>query len=65
MIELSDAYGGTIVHVLSLHPLFSPSVMKGSWCNIIVLNVHTPSEEKGDDFLRNQSRILIIFLSTV
>ena len=24
-------------------------VMRGRWCNIIVLNVHVPSEEKGDD----------------
>jgi len=24
-------------------------VMRGGWCNIIVLNVHAPSEEKSDD----------------
>jgi len=24
-------------------------VPRGGWCNIIVLNVHTPSKEKGDD----------------
>jgi len=24
-------------------------VPRGCWCNIVVLNVHTPSEEKGDD----------------
>jgi hypothetical protein len=24
-------------------------VLRGRWCNIIVLNVHTPSEEKIDD----------------
>jgi hypothetical protein len=23
--------------------------MRGRWCNIIVLNVHAPSEEKSDD----------------
>ena len=32
-------------------------VMRGCWCNIIVLNVHAPSEEKSDDskdsFMRN------------
>jgi len=32
-------------------------VMRGRWCNIIVLNVHAPSEEKSDEskdsFLRN------------
>ena len=24
-------------------------VLKGRWCNIIVLNVHAPSEEKSDE----------------
>jgi len=24
-------------------------VLRGPWCNIIVLNVHTPSKEKSDD----------------
>ena len=24
-------------------------VLRGSWCNIIVLNVHSPSEEKSVD----------------
>ena len=24
-------------------------VLRGCWCNIIVLNVHAPSEEKSDD----------------
>ena len=24
-------------------------VLRGHWCNIIVLNVHTPIEEKSDD----------------
>jgi hypothetical protein len=24
-------------------------VLRGPWCNIIVLNVHAPTEEKGDD----------------
>jgi hypothetical protein len=32
-------------------------VLKGCWCNIIVLNVHEPGEEQSDDskgsFLRN------------
>ena len=32
-------------------------VLRGCWCNIIVLNVYAPSEEKGDDsktvFVRN------------
>ena len=24
-------------------------VLRGDWCNIIVLNVHEPSDEKSDD----------------
>ena len=24
-------------------------VLRGRWCNIIVLNVHAPSEEKSDE----------------
>ena len=32
-------------------------VQRGRWCNIIVVNVHAPSEEKSDDsgnsFMRN------------
>jgi len=24
-------------------------VLRGHWCNIVVLNVHAPSEEKSDD----------------
>jgi hypothetical protein len=24
-------------------------VLRGRWCNIIVLNVHAPTEEKSDD----------------
>jgi hypothetical protein len=24
-------------------------ILRGPWCNIIVLNVHAPSEEKSDD----------------
>ena len=32
-------------------------VLRGRWCNIIVLNVHAPSEEKSDSqnivFMRN------------
>jgi len=27
----------------------SYTVLRGCWCNIIVLNVHAPSEEKSDD----------------
>jgi len=44
-------------------------VLRGLWCNIIVLNVHAPREEKSDDskdsFYENWSRFFIIFLSTI
>ena len=44
-------------------------VLRGRWYNIIVLNVHAPSEEKSDDlktaFMKNYSRFLVIFLSTI
>ena len=31
-------------------------VLKGRWCNIVVLNVHAPSEEKSDDSKESFSR---------
>jgi len=38
-------------------------VLRGRWCNIIVVNVHAPSEEKSDGqklvFMRNYSRCSI------
>ena len=43
-------------------------VMRGRWCNIIVLNVHASSEEKvmikKRQFCENSRRFSIIFLST-
>ena len=44
-------------------------VLGDRWCNIVVLNVHAPSEEKTDDskgsFMRNYSRVSVIFVSTI
>jgi len=45
-------------------------VLRGRWCNIIVLNVHAPSEEKSNDlkdsFYEELEQVfLIIFLSTI
>jgi len=44
-------------------------VLRGRWCNIIVWNVHAPSEEKSDDskdsFCEGLEQISIIFLSTI
>jgi len=28
-------------------------VLRGRWCNIIVLNMHAPSEEKSDDDIKD------------
>jgi hypothetical protein len=43
--------------------------LRGHWCNIIVLNVHAPSENKSDDskdsFTRNWKKFLIIFLGVI
>jgi hypothetical protein len=43
-------------------------VLRGRWCNIIVLNAHAPTEGKGDDskdrFYQELEEIFIIFLST-
>ena len=44
-------------------------VLRGRWCNIIILNVHAPSEDKSDDskdsFTWNWSRTLIFFLGII
>jgi len=44
-------------------------VLRGLWCDIIVLNVHAPNQEKSDDsknsFCDDLSRLLIIFLSAI
>jgi hypothetical protein len=44
-------------------------VLRGHWCNIFALNVHALREEKSDDsnyrFMRNMSRVSIIFPSTI
>ena len=48
-------------------------VLRGCWCNILVLNVLAPSEEIGDDskvsksvfFMRNKGRVFIIFINTI
>jgi len=44
-------------------------VQRGHWCNIIVLNVHAPSEEKDDDskdsFYEELEQVLDNFLSII
>jgi len=44
-------------------------VLRSHLCNIIVLNVHTPNEEKSvdlkDSFYENLSGFSIIFLSSI
>jgi exonuclease III len=43
--------------------------LKGRWCDIIVLNVHTPTEDKDDDikdsFYEELQQILISSLGTI
>ena len=38
-----------VCSVLCVSNTVSYIVLRGRWCNIIVLNVHAPSEEKSDD----------------
>jgi hypothetical protein len=45
-------------------------VLRGRWCNIIVLNAHAPTEEKGDDskdsFYEELEKVFfIVFLSII
>jgi hypothetical protein len=44
-------------------------VLRGHWCNIIVLNVHAPSEEKSydskDSFYEELEQRFYNFLSTI
>ena len=44
-------------------------VLRGSWCNISVLNVHATSKEKNDDskdsFYEELEQVFVIFLSTI
>jgi hypothetical protein len=43
-------------------------VLRGGWCSVIVLNVHTPNEEKSDSkdsFYEELEQVLIIFLSII
>jgi hypothetical protein len=38
----------TVKKVEFVRDMVSYTVLRGRWCNIIVLSVHTPSEEKSD-----------------
>ena len=44
-------------------------VLRGRWCNITVLNVHAPSEEKSDEskdsFYEELEQVFITSLSTI
>jgi hypothetical protein len=44
-------------------------ILRGRWCNIIVLKVHAPCEDKGDNertaSMRNYGVFLIRFLGTI
>ena len=60
----------TVTRLEFVSDMMSYIVLRGRWCNIIVLIMHAPSEEKSDDskhnFMRNWSRFLcIIFVSTI
>jgi hypothetical protein len=44
-------------------------VLRGRWCNIIILKAHAPTEEKGDDstdsLYKEIEGVFIIFLRTI
>ena len=40
-------------------------VLRGRWCNIIVLNVHAPSEEKSDGSKEELEQVFDLSLSTI
>jgi hypothetical protein len=47
----------------------SYNILRGRWCSIIVLNVHAPCEDKGDDekdsFCEELGRVLISYLCVI
>jgi hypothetical protein len=44
-------------------------ILRGCWCNIVVLNVHAPCEDKGDDvkdsFYEELGCVFISFLGMI
>jgi hypothetical protein len=38
-----------VYRLLAIGCYITRIILRGCWCNIIVLNVHAPSEEKSDD----------------
>ena len=58
----------TVKRVEFVNDRMSYRVLRGRWCNITVLNVHAPSEEKSEDskysFYEDLEPFLVIFLST-
>jgi hypothetical protein len=44
-------------------------ILKGRWCNIIVLNMHAPCEDEGDgvkdSYYEELGHVLISFLGTI
>ena len=61
--------GSAIKSVEFVSESVSYIVLRGRWCNAIVLNVHATSEEKSDEskdsFMRNLSRFFIMSVSTI
>jgi hypothetical protein len=58
-VKIIEFFGDRISHI----------VLKGSWCDIIVLNAHTVTDDKVDDprsvCVRNYTRCTVPFVITV
>jgi len=79
MKQISSIWNRIFVHhrILSavkkvelVNERMSCTVLRGGWCNIIVLNMNAPSEEKTDDskdsFYEELEQVfLIIFIGTI
>jgi hypothetical protein len=59
----------TVIRVEFVSDRMSYETLKGRWCDIIVLSVHAPTEDKDDDimdsFYEKLEQLLISFLGTV
>jgi hypothetical protein len=58
-----------VMRVEYVNDRMSYVILRGRWCNIFVLNVHAPCEDKGDDvkdsFYKELDVYLISFLGTI
>jgi len=65
----STFFNNTVWRVEFVSDRMSYIVLRGRWCNIMVLNMHAPSGEKSDNlkdsFYEELEKVSIIFLDTI